>query len=117
MELVDLGVTWSNGTLRDTVDTVHRVGSELSHAMPVKGGSVVRQKVGNGNLKHVAPVCGEHRSRILSIDEHADPVTTAVPVASRVGDDEVVLDSHTSARPFGIEVSRDAVAIAPARTG
>lgn len=49
LEVVCVSIVRSNGTLRNTVDPISFIGMKLTDAMPMDGGPIVGQIVGNVN--------------------------------------------------------------------
>jgi len=97
LDLVDLGVTRSESTLGDTVDTVHGSRRQLAKTVPMDGGTVGLHVVVDSNLEVVTPVGTDERTGELVVDEHAATTgRSTIGVAGGIGDGECVVSSDTS---------------------
>lgn len=117
LEGVGLGVARCKRTLRDTIYAVLCIGVELSDAVPMNAGTVVRQRILDGDLNSIAPVGIDGRSRQLLVDEKTDTFAIAVWVAGCIGELEAVRHRIAGCWPLLVEVGGNAVAVAPARSG
>ena len=111
-EFVDLGITWCKSALSDTVDTVLVIGIELTHAVPVNGGTVVGQVVGNLDTDCVTPVALNERTWILTIDGQCKSRST-VEIEGGVGDVEIECTDSAIFWPCLEEIRVDVETTAP----
>lgn len=116
LEVVCPGITRSEGTFSNTVDTIVASAVVLPHTVPVDGSTVVLHGVLDIDRHHVTPVGLDGWGRVLAVDQKAQARTIAVWVASGVGDLQVVGDSVASRWEFLVEVGGNAVSVGPAST-
>src|SRR2546430_17471340 len=86
LERVCLGVSGCQWAFGETVGAVLRVCVELADTVPVNAGTVVGQRVLDGDPDHVTPVGIDGRSRQLVVDEKTNAFTIAIWVAGCVGE-------------------------------
>ena len=114
LKRVGLGVSGRQRAFCDTVHAVRSWAVVLTNPVPMHGCAIVFHRVCHCDIDMVAPCSSNRRTRILAVDEEADPLAVAVRIASAVCDFEVVRDCVAGRWELLVEVGGDAVAVTPA---
>ena len=110
--LVDTGITWCQTALGNTRNTILVIGTELTDTVPMDGGRIVAQGVGNSDLDSITPVAHNGGSWNLTIDgESGSWGSLIVPLNARDG--KVVLANSTSVWDGRVGIGVDAESVAP----
>ena len=113
-EGVSLRVTRRQWAFGDTIDTVLSVCVQLTDSMPVYTCTIRWHRVFDPYLDRITPIRDYRGPGVLIIDQKTDTRATAIRIACRIGDLEVIRNCVPSIWPLSVEIGRYAEAVSPA---
>jgi hypothetical protein len=98
-KLICEGIIWSNGTLSDTVDSIHLHGSVLPDTMPMDCSAVISQFICDVNSDEITPAGFDPWTGVGLVEDLSIRVVDAVAVDSLVVNHKPILQTCFSKIP------------------